>query len=203
MLRKRAEQRRLDQLMRSCCQLDALCILRRDGCLHHAHGYPAPAYRGVVEAPDGREEDRIVGTPPEPEALAHRLLHHMVEGDEGSAALVAASVAAHGRLRAGLSVFFGQVGFDALWARAMALVPQSVLAGVGVDALMLRSSDRPDVLSGRTQDELRSVVHAAFTSFIGLLFTFVGAELGSRLLHQVWPELPLDAPSTSTGDVPR
>jgi hypothetical protein len=74
--------------------------------------------------------------------------------------------------------------------------------GVGEDALRLRASGWSDALSGRTPDEIRSVVVTAFTSFIGLLFTFVGAELGSRLLHQVWPELPLDALSTSTGDVP-
>jgi hypothetical protein len=56
-------------------------------------------------------------------------------------------------------------------------------------------------LSGRPADEIHSVVAAAFTSFIGLLFTFVGAELGFRLLYQVWPELPLDPPRTATGDV--
>ena len=189
--------------MRSRRHLDTRCMLRCQACLHRAHEHVSSAYRGVVEALDGHEEEGIEGTSPDPEALAHWLLRHAVAGDESLAALVAAAAACHGRLRAGLSVYFGQVGFDALWARAMALVPRSGLGGMGVDAVMLRAADWPNALSGRTPDEMRSIVVAALTSFISLLFTFVGVEVGARLLHQVWPELPLDAPGTSPGDVPR
>ena len=142
--------------------------------------------------------------PSEPEALARWLLHHAVVGDESPTVFAAAAEATHGRLRAHLSIVFGQAGFDALWARALSLAPRSVAenTSVGDGALLLGALGWSDALRGRSPDEMRSVV-AAFTSFIGLLFRFVGAELGSRLLHQVWPELPLAAPSTATGDVTR
>ena len=136
-----------------------------------------------------------------PEAVAHWLLRDAVVGDESPAAFVATAEAVHTRLRGGVSVFVGQSSFDAIWARAMLQVARSAAGGRGEDALMLRAPGWPDALSGRTLDELRTVVAAAFTSFIGLLFTFVGAELGFRLLYQVWPELPLDSPGAATGDV--
>ncbi len=136
-----------------------------------------------------------------PEDLAHWLLRHAVEGDESPAAFVATAESVHGRLRAGLSVFVGQSGFDSIWARAVSQVSRSMAGGAGEDALMLRAPGWSNALSARTSDEMCSIVVAAFTRFIGLLFTFVGAELGSRLLFQVWPELPLETPSTSTGVV--
>lgn len=142
-------------------------------------------------------------TPPAPEELANLLLLHAAEADESAAGFIVAAEFAYDRLRADLGVFFGQAGFDALWARAMVLVAGSGAgsASDGEDALRLRASGWADALNGLTPDEMRSIVVAAFGSFIGLLFTFVGAEIGSRLLHQVWPELPLDAPGTSTGGV--
>ncbi len=134
-----------------------------------------------------------------PEDVTHWLL--AAEGDQSPAAFMATAEAVHTRLRTRLSVFIGQSGFDAIWARAVSQAARSGAGGAGEDALMLRAPGWSDVLSGRTPDEMRSVVAAAFTSFIGLLFTFVGAELGFRLLYQVWPELPLDPPGTPTGDV--
>ncbi len=134
-----------------------------------------------------------------PEDVTHWLL--AVEGDQSPAAFMATAEAVHTRLRTRLSVFISQSGFDAIWARAVSQAARSGAGGAGEDALMLRAPGWSDVLSGRTPDEMRSVVAAAFTSFIGLLFTFVGAELGFRLLYQVWPELPLDPPGTPTGDV--
>ena len=160
-------------------------------CLHGAHQHATAA---------GREED-AKGMRATPEAVAHWLLRDAVERDESPAAFVTTVEAVHTRLRVELSAFLGQSGFDAIWARAVLQVARSVAGGAEDDALMLRVPGWPDALSGRTMDEIRSVVAAAFTSFIGLLFTFVGAELGFRLLYQVWPELPLDPPGTATGDV--
>lgn len=151
-------------------------------------------------------EDAIVGTPPAPEELANWLLHHASEGGQSPADFVVVSESAYGRLRAELSIFFGQAGFDALWSRAMALLEHSVgTESVGVDTIRLRTSGWSDALNGRPQEQQHSAVVAAFTSFISLLFTFVGAEIGSRLLHQAWPELlqaqRAPAAGSSTGDV--
>jgi hypothetical protein len=104
------------------------------------------------------------------------------------------------RLRTGLTVFLGPTGFDSLWARALYLAQRTSSwgASVGVD---LPIQDLRAALDGRDAIEVHAILVASLTSFIALLFTFVGEDLGSRLIHQVWPELPPDATDISTGDI--
>ncbi len=140
---------------------------------------------------------------PTPADLGRWLLSHEAVENESPAALVAAADHAHARLRASLSVFLGQAGFDSLWARAQSLAQPSI-ASVG-DSVAREAAHRlgalgwSATLNGRSVDETRDVVLAAFTSFITLLFTFIGAELGARLIYQAWLEPSLVAPDTFTG----
>ena len=146
----------------------------------------------------------MLGTPPVPQALAHDLLRLVAAGDESPGALVTAAEHVHARLRAGLSVFFGQTGFNSLWGRALSLAAPSMAGGAAMAAAAPRvPGGWAAALEDHTAAETRAVLLAVFTSFIALLFTFVGTDVGSRLLYQVLPELPLDAPGPSTGDVPR
>ena len=142
--------------------------------------------------------------PPVADIWAHQILRHAAGAEDHPAAFLAAAESAHGQLQASLTIFFGEVGFDALWVRALTLASQSRAgrASPGADARLLRTPGWPDALSGLAADEARSVVVAAFTNFIDVLFTLVGVELGSRLLSQVWPQLPEEMPGTTTGDVP-
>jgi hypothetical protein len=141
-----------------------------------------------------------MGMSPAPETLARLILRHVTAGEEHPGASPATAELVHDRLRRGLNVFFGETGFDVLWLRALALASRSVAetGDGGADAPMLHAPGWSNTLSGPAPDESHAGVLAALTSFIGLLFTFVGAELGIRLLAQVWPELPLGAPNTST-----
>ena len=140
--------------------------------------------------------------PPDPEELARWLLSHDAEEQASSTALVACAERAHIRLRASLSIFFGQAGFDSLWARALSLAQLSITddAAAPEVARMLRTAEWTAVINRHTESETRDVVIAAFTSFVALLFKFVGAELGARLIYQAWSELPPDATGRSTGD---
>lgn len=126
--------------------------------------------------------------PPRPEALAHWLLAHEgaalphVHGDRTAADHV------HAQLRTSLVVFLGPTGFDSLWARAQHLAQPGVPTPMGTAVVS------PDAHSADAD-------HAAvLASFISLLFTFVGAALGVRLLRQSWPALPLDAAALEPSD---
>jgi len=41
-----------------------------------------------------------------------------------------------------------------------------------------------------------------FASFITLLFTFIGEELGFRFIRQIWPDLPPDAAGRTQRESP-
>ena len=137
---------------------------------------------------------------PVPEEVARWLLSQEAEQNESAAAIVAERV--HRRLRAGLGVFLGPVGFDSLWARALSIAPP-LRAGDGDEqdaAQMLRASNWPTALDGYSASEAHDVVLVAITSFIALLFTFIGAELGRRLIDQIWSEPPSHGSHTSSGE---
>jgi hypothetical protein len=112
--------------------------------------------------------------------LARWLLTHEAGDDPSPEALAAAAERVHVRLREGLIVFLGQSGFDSLWARAMHIARR---------------------VSERDAAEAQEIPIAALASFITLLFTFVGAALGVRLIHHVWPELPVGGADMQTGEV--
>lgn len=140
-------------------------------------------------------------TPHDPEKLARRLLPY--EADQTSEELAAAAEHIYVRLREHLIVFLGPHGFDSLWARAMVLAGHHLHVAGSTPGTTI-----PGVLpglqaSGRESNSsaVYDLLIAAFTSFIALLFTFIGADLGFRLLRLIWTELARDAPDTQTGDV--
>lgn len=126
------------------------------------------------------------------EQLARRLLPS-AEGETPSTdalALVAAD--AYIRLRARLAVFLGEQGFDALWRRAIRLSqqgPQEAGDTARADASPTLPPGLHSALRGSNAADAHTRLVAAFASFIGLLFTFIGEELGMRLIAQAWPEL--------------
>ena len=126
--------------------------------------------------------------PPRPEAVAHWLLTHEGGNMPHVDGRVTAADRVHAQLRTGLVVFLGPTGFDSLWARAQHLAHPSVAASTGGAAI---PPDPPNA------DDAQQAVLARF---IALLFTFVGAALGLRLLRQSWPALPLDAADLESSD---
>jgi hypothetical protein len=138
---------------------------------------------------------------PHPDTLAQWLLAHEAGDDHTPEAWVTAAAQVHARLRAGLMVFLGQAGFDSLWARALHLAQPPVPARVGPTAGSLPPllPDAQAAWQDHDAAAARTALGAPVARFIALLFTFVGADLGVRLLHTIWPALPLgtSAPHTS------
>jgi hypothetical protein len=141
----------------------------------------------------------MVGTTPAPAALAHWLLTH--EAGTNPTPVAAAAERVHARLREGLAVFLGQSGFDSLWARALHLAQGTQFgAAQGDGGPGSRAPALGAPVSERDAAETQDVPLATLASFIALLFTFVGAALGVRLIHHVWPELLLGEADMQTGD---
>ncbi len=129
---------------------------------------------------------------PDPDMVAQWLLLHEAEDHPSADALVTTAARVHARLRVGLMVFLGPAGFDSLWTRALHVVQPPVPASIRTGAGPVPLLPLNDQAAMRDDD-------AVVASFIALLFTFVGADLGVRLLHTIWPALPLgeSAPPTS------
>jgi hypothetical protein len=141
-----------------------------------------------------REETCMRGTPPapEPEELAGWLLASEGGGHDDLEELTMGAIHTYERLRAHLSIFLGLQGFDALWVRALHLVRRTFPwddTGV-MSAVSLSPHCLDTVVRGRNAAAAHDIFLAVFTQFLALLFTFIGADLGCRLLHQHWPALP-------------
>lgn len=140
-------------------------------------------------------------TPPAPEELARWLL--AAEAGETTSPEEAAAVGerAYLRLRERLAVLLGPTGFDALWARAMHLAQQKFRSGGDAAAegsLPTRTYGVHAAMRGRDSAAVQHNLVVAFASFITLLFTFIGEELGFRFIRQIWPDRPLDAADSRT-----
>ena len=140
-----------------------------------------------------REDDNRLRTPPAPTELARHLLTDEAGERQSPEELAAAAARAYERLRERLTVFLGQQGFDSLWARAMYLAHRQFRAWDEIAGEKSSDTLPPGLhaaASGRGSAETREILIAAFASFIALLFTFIGEELGFRLIRQLWPDLP-------------
>jgi hypothetical protein len=152
----------------------------------------------------GKAEDSQQPTPPTPESLARRLLAYEAGEKSRPEELAAAGEHVYLRLRERLVVLLGAAGFDALWVRAMHLAQPKFHPGdntVAEKEALPTPASRVDGLHaamlGRDSAALQHNLVAAFASFITLLFTFIGEELGFRFIRQIWPELPPDAAALS------
>jgi hypothetical protein len=108
---------------------------------------------------------------------------------------VAAGERAYLRLRERLAVLLGATGFDALWARAMHMAQPTFRSGDSTateESFPAHASGLHAAVRGRDSAVVQQSLEVAFASFITLLFTFIGEELGLRFIRQIWPNLPPD-----------
>jgi hypothetical protein len=147
----------------------------------------------------GKAEYTQEPMPPVPEALARRLIANEAGEKTSPEELAAAGESVYLRLRERLTILFGAAGFDALWARAMHLAQPRFLTTDGTPADEAAAPHAPRAyglyaaVRGRNSVAAQHNLVVAFASFISLLFTFIGAELGFRFMRQIWPDLPPDA----------
>ena len=145
---------------------------------------------------DGNREDTRRPTPPAPEELAGRLLAAEAREKTSPEELAAAGERAYLRLRERLAVLLGPTGFDALWARAMHLAQPKFHSGddtAAEESVPMHGYGLHAAVRGRDAAVGQHNLVVAFASFITLLFTFIGEELGFRFIRQIWPDLPPDA----------
>jgi hypothetical protein len=152
-----------------------------------------------LERNPGSEEGGLPRPPPAPEALARQVLAIEAAAHQRADDMPAAAGLAYDRLRARLSVFLGEVGFDALWARALALTrrsfpPADAAAEEHAAAL---PPGLATVIAGRNAVEAATMLQTVFANFFTLLFSFIGSEISLRLIRQLWPDLPRDAADMS------
>lgn len=152
-----------------------------------------------MERNAGSEEGGPGRQPPAPEALARQVLATEAATHQRTDDMPATAGLAYDRLRARLSVFLGEVGFDALWARALALTRRAFPAAgaVSEEHTAALPPGLAAAVAGHDAAETAAILHAAFANFFTLLFSFIGPEISLRLLRQLWPDLPRDAADMS------
>lgn len=134
--------------------------------------------------------------------MVARWLVAAVRATADTEAPVLAGAHIHLQLRTSLISFLGQTGFDSLWTRALHLAASPLPRTAGVlEHLPLQPDGWSAALTGFSEGEALEILAAIVTSFVTLLFTFVGAPLGVRLLQQIWPALPSFESDAQTGDV--
>jgi hypothetical protein len=98
------------------------------------------------------------------------------------------------KLRPVLATLLGNLGFNALLSRALALATTEVqwLGALHVDADgALEGLAAPQATVSPAENARGGVVLLA--QLLGLLATFIGDDLTLRLVREVWPKLDVDA----------
>jgi hypothetical protein len=157
---------------------------------------------GTNEGPHQPAPDRF-------EALARQLLAAEAGVLTSPEVFAAVGERVYRRLREHLALVLGATGFDALWARAMHLAqpefrPDDTTAAV--DESFPTDSSRADrfhaAVRGRDSAAVQHTLVVVFASFISLLFTFIGEELGLHFMYQLWPDLRPDSVGPHTDGAP-
>lgn len=127
---------------------------------------------------------------PDPDALAYWLLLSAGGAPDSREDTLMAAIHIYDQLRAHLSIFLGVAGFDSLWARSLYLLRRTM--AWDTDPPVAATPHQLDLLiAPGTVAEAAMRSHALVSQFLSLLFTFIGADLGFRLLQQRWPALPV------------
>lgn len=133
--------------------------------------------------------------------FAERLIACEANANPSLETRAAVAVAAGEKLRAHFATFVGRAGMQALHSRALVLAARDVpwLRAVRVETdgsfagwdEAAAHAGPEKTLEGRT---------AMLVQLLGLLVTFIGENLTSRLTEEVWPELAADGRPFNEGE---
>jgi hypothetical protein len=130
---------------------------------------------------------------PESRHLAQRLLAYEAVAGENSEPGESAAFRVCERLRRPLITLAGVAGFRALLSRALTLAraeaPSLSAVQVAADG-SLKGLD--ELVSQTGKEQAREGAAILIAHLIGLLLTFIGEGLTSRLVQDVWPEAAFD-----------
>jgi hypothetical protein len=125
-----------------------------------------------------------IGIPPQARDLAQRLISLEVAAGNLSEATIPAALIVSEKLRHPLSTLVGTTGFRSLLTRALTLAKREAPI---LDGVQVKDDGSLEGLTGETMEGGEVLI----AQLIGLLETFVGEALTLRLLHDVWPDLPV------------
>ena len=138
---------------------------------------------------------------PQLRQLATRLIAHEARENKSSGTTPPTAFPVCERLRPTLTALVGNTGFGALMSRALALGQEEVAwlraVHVKADGLLGGLTERDAELGGEKFLEGRVVLLA---QLLGLIGTFIGADLTMQLIRDAWPKLALNDVYFSTGD---
>ncbi len=156
-----------------------------------------------MECNDNRASATLA--PPLAEQFARRLLRAAATNALSPDDLTVLAATTYARLRIRLAVFLGDQGFAALWWRAIQLTRRAFPTWDDATGNARSPDNLPPgfhgAVSGGDAAETHAHLLAVFTNFLALLFTFIGEDLGTRLIAQDWPDLLPDAADPQTEGV--
>jgi hypothetical protein len=124
------------------------------------------------------------GITPKARDMAQRLISFEVEAESLSKVKTPAAFIVNEKLRHPLSTLVGTAGFRSLLMRALTLAKREAPI---LDGVQVKDDGSLEVLTGEAMEAGEVLI----AHFIGLLETFIGEVLTLRLLHDVWPDLPI------------
>jgi hypothetical protein len=116
--------------------------------------------------------------------LAQRLISFEVAAGNLSKAKIPAAFIVSEKLRHPLRTLVGTAGFRSLLMRALTLAKREAPI---LDGVQVKDDGSLEGLTGEAMEAGEVLI----AHFIGLLETFIGEVLTLRLLHGVWPDLPI------------
>ena len=133
--------------------------------------------------------------------FARRLLLHEAGKARTARELAEAMERACLALHRQLAPLLSSAGFDALIGRAVKLAAREFpfLAAVGNTTPTKRLLDGlRQAVEQRESKEVENALVAILANFIWLLVIFIGENLGLRKVREVWPDVPLTLPGSSS-----
>lgn len=157
--------------------------------------------------PDGGTKDgEMKHATPALVELARRLLEQETKERPDGRDLADAAEQVAQKLRLHLVQLVGPAGFQALLARALTLARAGHPFLKGVEAATQAETSLAGLgaaVQGRDQAEIEAGVVAMVAGLLWLLATFIGEDLTGRLVHAVWPQVPLGNLGSDSEEVQR
>lgn len=139
---------------------------------------------------------------PQMQSIAKRLLAYEAPANEHSEATTAAVFYVTDRLRSHLAPLMGAGGFRALLSRALVLAVEEV---PWLRAVRVKTDGSLEGLEAlRAQLEPAAFLEGKamlLAQLLGLMVAFTGPDLTSRLVGEIWPQIPLDDLDFGNGDL--
>jgi hypothetical protein len=127
--------------------------------------------------------------PTKTQDLARRILSYEAVEGKTSASTRSASVRAWEKLRESLCTLAGVAGYRSLLSRALTLAQADAPWLSAVQVMADGSLQGLDAPGSRIDDDLvREGEVILLCQLLGLVLTFIGADLTVRLLRDVWPD---------------